>query len=98
MTTHKEECEKNELILRQRQEIARLTMELARIGKIAFGGTESNKARAKGYAIEKLLDPPFLEKEDGTIEEFPLIKWYNRSRDKESQQKRPNVTRKKMER
>ena len=42
MTTHKEECEKNELILRQRQEIARLTMELARISKIAFGGTESD--------------------------------------------------------
>lgn len=42
MTTHEEECEKNELILRQRQEIARLTMELARISKIAFGGTESN--------------------------------------------------------
>ena len=39
MTTHKDEHEKNELILRQRQEIARLTMELARIERIAFGGS-----------------------------------------------------------
>ena len=51
MTTHKEECEKNELILRQRQEIARLTMELGKTQKVLE------------KLIDKQMNPPVFDGE-----------------------------------